>query len=66
MSRRRTRSPAASPSSQKCRAVASLTITTGCVSGRSTWRKLRPRSVSMPAAAMNSESTSARFAMKAS
>ena len=64
-SRRRTRRPTASPSSQKRRAIASLMMTTGCVSGRSASLKLRPRRISMPAAPKNPGSTWARSATKA-
>ena len=52
-SRRRTSRPTASPSVQKRRAIASLTMTTGRVSGRSASLKLRPRTISMPAASKN-------------
>ena len=65
-SRPRTSRPTASPSVQKRRAIASLTMTTGRVSGRSASLKLRPRTISMPAAAKNPGSTSTRSAMKAS
>ena len=64
-SRRRTRRPTASPFSQKRRAIASLTMTTGCVSGRSASLKLPPRTISMPTAPKNPGATSARSAMKA-
>ena len=63
--RRRTSRPTASPSVQKRRAIASLTMTTGRASGRSASLKLRPRTMSMPAAAKNPGSTSTRSAMKA-
>ena len=56
-SRRRMRRPPAAPSVQKRRAIASLMITTGWVSGRSASWKLRPWRISMPAASKNPEST---------
>ena len=63
--RRRASRPAASPSVQKRRAIASLTMTKGRVSGRSAALKLRPRTISMPAASKNPGLTSVRSAMKA-